>query len=34
MRRPFMPGGPKIFGILRLTIVRGSCTTARRVANG
>ena len=29
---PFMPGGPKTFGVLRLTVVRGSCTTARRVA--
>jgi hypothetical protein len=32
LRYPFMPGGPKTFGVLRLTIVRGSCTTARRVA--
>jgi hypothetical protein len=32
LRYPFMPGGPKSFGVFRLKIAGGSCTTARRVA--
>lgn len=32
LRYPFQQGGPKTFGVLRLTITRGTCATARRVA--
>jgi hypothetical protein len=32
LRYPFQPGGPRTFGVLRLTITRGTCATARRVA--
>ena len=32
MRYPFQPGGPKTFGVFRLTITGGRCGTARRVA--
>jgi hypothetical protein len=32
LRYPFQPGGPKTFGVLRLTITRGTCATARHVA--
>jgi hypothetical protein len=32
LRYPFTPGGPKSFGVFRLKIAGGSCTTARRVA--
>jgi hypothetical protein len=32
LRYPFEPGGPKTFGVFRLRITGGSCTTAHRVA--
>jgi len=32
LRYPFQPGGPTTFVVLRLTITRGTCATARRVA--
>jgi hypothetical protein len=32
LRYPFQPGGPKTFGVFRLKIERGTCTTAHRVA--
>jgi hypothetical protein len=32
LRFPFQPGGPKDFGVFRLKIDRGTCTTAHRVA--
>jgi hypothetical protein len=32
LRYPFQKGGPKDFGVFRLTIKGGSCTTAHRVA--
>jgi hypothetical protein len=32
LRYPFSPGGPKDFGVFKLRITGGSCTTARRVA--
>jgi hypothetical protein len=32
LRYPFQPGGPKTFGVFRLKIERGACTTAHRVA--
>lgn len=32
MRYPFEPGGPKTFGVFKLRITGGTCTTARRVA--
>ncbi|MBI5106016.1 MAG: hypothetical protein HZB46_13735 [Solirubrobacterales bacterium] len=32
LRYPFQPGGPKTFGVFRLRITGGSCTTAHRVA--
>jgi hypothetical protein len=32
LRYPFMPGGPKTFGVFKLQITGGSCATAHRVA--
>jgi hypothetical protein len=32
LRYPFSPGGPKTFGVFRLRIIDGRCTTAHRVA--
>jgi hypothetical protein len=32
LRYPFQPGGPNDFGVFRLKVVSGSCTTAHRVA--
>ena len=32
LRYPFMRGGPKDFGVFRLRITGGKCTTAHRVA--
>jgi hypothetical protein len=32
LRYPFQPGGPKTFGVFRLRITGGHCTTAHRVA--
>jgi hypothetical protein len=32
LRYPFMPGGPKTFGVFRLKITGGKCSTAHRVA--
>ena len=32
LRYPFMPGGPNDFGVFRLRITGGSCTTAHRIA--
>jgi hypothetical protein len=32
LRYPFMPGGPKDFGVFKLRITGGSCATAHRVA--
>jgi hypothetical protein len=32
LRFPFMPGGPKTFGVFHLKVTGGSCATAHRVA--
>src|SRR3954454_24060377 len=32
LRYPFQPGGPNTFGVFKLRITGGSCTTAHRVA--
>jgi hypothetical protein len=32
LRYPFQPGGPKSFGVFKLRITGGNCTTAHRVA--
>jgi hypothetical protein len=32
LRYPFQPGGPKTFGVFRLRIAGGTCTTAHRVS--
>jgi hypothetical protein len=32
LRYPFEPGGPKTFGVFKLRITGGGCTTAHRVA--
>src|SRR4051812_22043853 len=32
LRYPFQPGGPKTFGVFKLRITGGGCTTAHRVA--
>jgi hypothetical protein len=32
LRYPFQPGGPKTFGVFKLRITGGKCTTAHRVA--
>jgi hypothetical protein len=32
LRFPFMPGGPKTFGVFQLKVTGGTCTTAHRVA--
>jgi hypothetical protein len=32
LRYPFQPGGPKTFGVFKLRITGGRCTTAHRVA--
>ena len=32
LRYPFQEGGPKSFGVFKLTVEGGSCTTAHRVA--
>jgi hypothetical protein len=32
LRYPFRPGGPKDFGVFKLRITGGKCTTAHRVA--
>ncbi len=32
LRFPFMPGGPKTFGVFHLKVTGGTCATARRVA--
>jgi hypothetical protein len=33
LRYPFQPGGPKTFGVFKLTVSGGGCRTARRVAH-
>lgn len=33
LRYAFSPGAPKAFGVFRLRVAGGSCTTARRVAH-
>ncbi len=33
LRYPFMPGGPRTFGVFRLRIAGGNCVTAHRVAH-
>jgi hypothetical protein len=32
LRFPFQPGGPKTFGVFKLKVTGGTCTTAHRVA--
>jgi hypothetical protein len=32
LRYPFQEGGPKTFGVFRLRVTSGTCTTAHRVA--
>ena len=32
LRYPFEPGGPKTFGVFKLRVTDGTCTTAHRVA--
>jgi hypothetical protein len=32
LRYPFEPGGPKTFGVFKLRVTGGTCTTAHRVA--
>jgi hypothetical protein len=32
LRYPFQPGGPKTFGVFKLRIAGGNCTTAHRVS--
>ena len=32
LRYPFQPGGPKTFGVFKLTIANGTCAKAHRVA--
>jgi hypothetical protein len=32
LRYPFEPGGPRTFGVLKLRVTGGTCTTAHRVA--
>ena len=32
LRYPFQEGGPKTFGVFRLRVTGGTCTTAHRVA--
>lgn len=32
LRYPFMPGGPKTFGVFNLKVTGGTCATAHRVA--
>jgi hypothetical protein len=32
LRYPFEPGGPKTFGVFKLRVTNGTCTTAHRVA--
>ena len=32
LRYPFEAGGPKTFGVFRLRVIGGTCTTAHRVA--
>jgi len=32
LRYPFQPGGPKTFGVFKLTIAGGTCAKAHRVA--
>ena len=32
LRYPFQPGGPKTFGVFKLTVAGGRCSTAHRVA--
>jgi hypothetical protein len=32
LRYPFEPGGPKTFGVFRLTVENGTCAKAHRVA--
>lgn len=32
LRYPFMPGGPRTFGVFKLRIANGQCATAHRVA--
>src|SRR3954447_9298854 len=32
LRYPFMPGGPKTFGVFKLRVTGGTCSTAHRVA--
>ena len=34
LRYPFMPGGPKTFGVFELRISGGTCKTAHKVAKG
>ena len=33
LRYPFQPGGPKTFGVFKLTVTGGGCKTAHRVAH-
>ena len=32
LRYPFMPGGPRTFGVFKLRIAHGPCATAHRIA--
>lgn len=32
LRYPFQPGGPKTFGVFKLRITDGTCSTAHRIA--
>jgi hypothetical protein len=34
LRYPFQPGGAKTFGVFKLSVEGGRCTTAHRVAKG
>jgi hypothetical protein len=34
LRYPYQPGGPRTFGVFRLQITGGRCTTAHRIAKG
>jgi hypothetical protein len=33
LRYPFMPGGPRTFGVFKLRIANGRCATAHRIAH-
>jgi hypothetical protein len=32
LRYPFMPGGPRAFGVFKLRVAHGRCATAHRIA--